>query len=339
VTLQFPAPYFGGKSAVAAEVWARFGAVANFVEPLCGSCAVLLARPDPPGVETVNDLDGFLVNFLRAVASDPTEVAHHADWPVSELDLQARHAYLVKRTPWLVERLGGDPAWCDPKLAGWWVWGACAWIGSGWCSGTGPWTESGGMLVLRDELGNPGRGINRQLPHVGDPGRGVNRKLPHVGDPGRGRRGLSPQGEAVCAWLEEIQARLRLVRITCGDWRRVVTPVVTTRHGLTGVFLDPPYTEGAVQYSAAGQSVGIATDVAEWCRENGDKPLLRIALCGHDGEHELPGWAVHRWKARGGYGNAGGEDADDNRHREVVWFSPRCLGAKQRGLFDAPAGA
>ena len=33
------------------------------------------------------------------------------------------------------------------------------------------------------------------------------------------------------------------------------------------------------------------------------------------------------------------EDADDNRHREVVWFSPACLGAAQPSLFDAPGGA
>lgn len=206
-SLVFPAPYFGGKRDAAAAVWERFGDVPNYVDGFCGSCAVPLARPHPPGIETVNDLDGFLVNALRAIAADPAEVAHYTDWPVSELDTQARHAYLVKRIPWLVDRLGGDPSWCDPKLAGWWIWGACAWIGSEWCSGRGPWVERDGVLVNRNQLphlGDPGRGVNRQLPHLGTGGAGVNRKLPHLGN---GRRGLSDQGEAVCAWLEELQAR------------------------------------------------------------------------------------------------------------------------------------
>ncbi len=44
-SLTAPFPYFGGKASVAGEVWRRFGDVDNYVEPFCGSCAVLLARP------------------------------------------------------------------------------------------------------------------------------------------------------------------------------------------------------------------------------------------------------------------------------------------------------
>ena len=40
-----PMPYFGGKSAVAAQVWDMFGSGANYVEPFFGSGAVLLGRP------------------------------------------------------------------------------------------------------------------------------------------------------------------------------------------------------------------------------------------------------------------------------------------------------
>jgi hypothetical protein len=46
--LKSPFPYFGGKSRVAAEVLRRFGDVKTYVEPFCGSCAVLLARPGGP---------------------------------------------------------------------------------------------------------------------------------------------------------------------------------------------------------------------------------------------------------------------------------------------------
>ena len=87
--LKAPFPYFGGKSAVAAEVWRRFGNVKNYVEPFFGSGAVLLGRPHwrPDGprlVETVNDADGLLVNFWRAVQRAPDAVALHADTPASE---------------------------------------------------------------------------------------------------------------------------------------------------------------------------------------------------------------------------------------------------------------
>lgn len=327
-------PWFGSKKDVAAEIWARFGDVPNFVDPCCGSCAVPLLRPHPARTMTLNDADGFLVNFFRAVEADPESVAHEADWPVSELDLTARHAYLVKRIPWLVERLEGDSGWHDARLAGWWLWGLCAWIGAGWCSGTGPWAEEGGRIVnIRPHLGNAGRGIKRKLPHLGNAGRGINRKLPHLGYAGTGvHRPTSDRLEAIRATLTAAQAALRGARIACGDWRRVLTPAVTEWHGLTGIVLDPPYLTGEMSYAGGG---AIAEEVGTWARENGENHLLRIALCGHEGDYDLPGWNFFRWKARGGYGNAGGEDADDNRHREAIWFSPHCLGARQASLFEA----
>ena len=48
--------------------------------------------------------------------------------------------------------------------------------------------------------------------------------------------------------------------------------------------------------------------------------MLRIALCGHDGEHnelEAMGWTVETWDKAGGY-----QGADD---RERIWFSLGCL--------------
>src|SRR6185369_15826213 len=90
--LKAPFPWFGGKSRVADLVWSRFGDdVPNYVEPFAGSLAVLLAREGRPKTETVNDKDAFLSNFWRALQTDPEQVAYHADWPVSECDLLARH--------------------------------------------------------------------------------------------------------------------------------------------------------------------------------------------------------------------------------------------------------
>ncbi len=82
--LSAPFPWFGGKRKVAAEVWRRFGRVDNFVEPFFGSGAVLLGRPTPVvGNETVNDLDGYVANFWRAIKLSPEATAEWADNPVN----------------------------------------------------------------------------------------------------------------------------------------------------------------------------------------------------------------------------------------------------------------
>jgi hypothetical protein len=136
VTLRAPFPWFGGKSRVSHLVWERFGDVRNYVEPFAGSLAVLLGRPFEARVETVNDANAYLANFWRALAgenADPDAVAYYADWPVNEADLHARHRWLVETAKERAERVMTDPGYFDPKVAGWWVWGQCLWIGSGWC--------------------------------------------------------------------------------------------------------------------------------------------------------------------------------------------------------------
>ena len=156
--LDAPFPWFGGKRRVAADVWAAFGDVKNYVEPFFGSGAVLLGRPSAPHIETVNDADGLIANFWRSIKLSPAETAEWADNPVNENDLHARHAWLVGALADLVPRLEGNPDFHDPKIAGWWVWGICCWIGGEFCSGKGPWSVVDGKLV---RLGN-GRGVMRQ---------------------------------------------------------------------------------------------------------------------------------------------------------------------------------
>lgn len=179
--LKSPFPYFGGKSRVADLVWSRLGNVDNFVEPFAGSLAVLLRRGKTGRIETVNDVNHYIVNFWRAVKSDPEAVAEFADHPVCEADLHARHRYLV-----LGDRVGKfrtmietDPDYFDPKFAGWWVWGQCCWIGGGWCDETGR-RNDGSSQQRRPLLGQMRHGITslgEQLPDLsgdgGAFGRGV----------------------------------------------------------------------------------------------------------------------------------------------------------------------
>jgi hypothetical protein len=330
-------------------VWQALGDPENYVEPFAGSAAMLLGRPKPGKVETINDADGFVANFWRAVSRDADSVAQYADWPVNEADLLARHSWLVRQAPALLDRLHGDPEWFDPKVAGWWCWGACNWIASGWCSGEGPWIHDGETIVdsrKLPHLGNAGQGINRQLPHLGNAGQGINRQLPHLGDAGKGiNRKLPHLGDAgrsefIREWFGLLMDRLRDVRVAVGDWRRVVSDSVTFRHGLTGIFMDPPYTKGAMDYSAGGVGGGIANDVRQWCADRGYDPRLRIVLCGHAGEHDglaALGWSTRKWTARKGYALT--DEAKANSAGETIWCSPHCVPETgQAGLlFDMSA--
>ena len=270
-------------------------------------------------------------------------VAEAACWPVNECDLHAKHLWLVNNLPKLAPRLMADPDYCEPRTAGWWAWGACLWIGSCWCDGSGSWgaaPDADGVMAFTN--GNGGTGVNRKLPHLGDGGTGVSRQLPHLGGGGTGvSRKLPPIGHAapvtpgnhpdrlewLQAWFRQIQARLADVRVCCGDWERICSVGSMTRNGICAVVMDPPYSTTEAVY--AHDSSTVSTEVREWCKANGGNPQLRIALCGHESEHgelEKQGWTVETWDKAGGY--------QGNDDRERIWFSPHCKhDGKQMDLF------
>lgn len=313
MSLSAPFPWFGGKSRAAHLVWAALGDVHGYVEPFAGSLAVLLARQNVRGVETVNDRDAYLANFWRAVQHDPDAVAHHADWPVSEVDLSARHLWLVNEGRGILGRMAADPDAYDAKIAGWWVWGLCSWIGSGWCSGDGPWVR-----------GDDGTLVNRKIPHLGDAGRGVNRQIPHLSNAGQGIHGTGSTLE----WMRALSMRLRGVRVACGDWSRVLGPsVLRAGGGKCGVLLDPPYVTGEDLYAEAGD--GVCHEVFRWAEEHGDDSSLRIVVCGYEGDWSPPaGWKTVPWKAKRAF------NSKNDGSRERLWCSPACLTVEpaQRGL-------
>lgn len=395
--LRAPFPWFGGKSRASALVWRGFGDVANYVEPFAGSLAVLLARPSEPGIETVNDRDAWVSNFWRALQASPEEVARFADWPVNEADLHARHRWLVAQTDF-VERMKRDPDYYDAKIAGWWVWGICQWIGSGWCTidegenGKRPAIANKGSGVhsrfvdwsarpasnpmgvngkrvrdlsnsseweKRPELKKGGRGVHRislkkQLPSLsgsrGAAGHGVHAsglpaKMPRSAGTGTGvhrkmlkaDRGTASrlQTPALYEWMDALAARLRRVRVCCGDWKRVLGRSSTECIGVTGIFLAPPYSAEAGRAPSlyAHDDLEIAHEVREWALEHGDNPKLRICLAGYEGEHDMPPtWESVAWKANGGYAAAAGND--ENAKKERLWFSPACADvARQLDFF------
>lgn len=348
--LKAPFPYFGGKSRVTDIVWRAFGPeVNNYVEPFCGSLAMLLGRPGGAGkIETVNDAACAIANFWRAITAEPTAVAKWCDRPVNECDMHAIHVWLVGRLSEIQEQLRTDPDFFDAQVAGWWVWGACIWIGGGWCGGvkrglprpnlnTGQGVQAG-TIAQRPQLSHD-NGV-----HAYSPGRrptviptGVH--LPSVGND-RGINGVA--APPTLDWFSLLAERLRRVRVCCGDWSRIVTPSVLGKGKNVGgrrpcaVFLDPPYAHDIRDpYLYNEDDPAVSAQVREWAIANGDDPELRIALCGFDGEHEMPPtWREHKWIGARGYSAAG----NPNRERERIWFSPHCLPLEQQaGLFGSVA--
>ena len=129
--------------------------------------------------------------------------------------------------------------------------------------------------------------------------------------------------------MQALAERFRRVRVCCGDWTRVMGPSVTFKNGLTGVFLDPPYSAGAGRNNDLYRvdSGTLAHNVREWALANGDNPLLRIAICGYEGEHVMPdSWECLVGKTAGGYEvQRKVARIIKNSERERIWFSPGCL--------------
>lgn len=362
-----PFPWFGGKSKAAPAVWAALGDVEHYVEPFAGGLGVLLNRPHPCNrpyhSETVNDLDGFIVNAWRAIAADPDAVAEAASWPVTEADKTARQIALLRwRDEGAAEKLAGSADWYDAKMAGWWLWAVAVQIGA--FDGRGAWTvcretgrimkmpcerSSSGVARDRPQIMNNGHGVNdarirepgvaRNRPEISTGGRGVNG--PQLREPGVAR---DTHGREVTEddfhpmtmpklrlWMRLLCARMRHVRIVNGQWHRVCTQgalrTLSVRTGGTcGVFLDPPYTEEVRAMGLyAAESGDVAHDVREWCKRMGNESWLRIVLAGLDSEHDE--LLAHGWRKIEWYEHdsmlAGG--ISKRGHLERLWLSPHCL--------------
>ena len=294
-----PYKWFGGKRRIAADVWARLGKTHTYIKPFFGGGAVFLACPYKINAGFLNDLDGYICNFWRAVTAEPDALAEAFERPTCEPDLIAWNNRLVADRAAFTDRLKADPDYYDLRVAHWWARGVWAAIGSEWLRGNRK------SLAPSSSLG----------PLI-------------KSDPDARRE-----------WLRALADKMQFLSVGCGDWKRAVTPsrlfngLQAAPHALSAIFLDPPYQADECNMSYASSEDDIFDEVWEWAMKAGEDTRLRIALCGYDdGRKPAPGWDVQEWSAGTGFSNRG-ENMGKNRHRERVWYSPGCLPPPQPGLF------
>jgi len=302
-------PYFGGKTLIADKVWSYLGDVKQYIEPFFGSGAVLLKRP-PTQIaqiyEIVNDKDGFVANVWRSIEFSPDETAKWCDWPINHADLCARRKTLISNETRLIDSLQNDDMWHDPKMAGYWIWAASCWIGTG--------------------LTRP-----NAIPHL-TRSNGIHSQIPYLDS----RRKILEPSTNVYDWINTLSARLRNVKVVCGDWSRVCGGNWQAYNKPVGMFFDPPYmTAGRDEKIYHHDSMTVGGEVEKWCLDRGDNPDYRIVIAGYDDEYSTllaNGWSVYAWSASGGYSNNNSR-GNINRHRERLFVSPYCIGSKKEDLF------
>lgn len=285
-----PYTWFGGKKLISDAVWERFDEINNYIEPFLGGGAVLLGRPGgAQGHETVNDLDGQLVNFWRAVRSDAHKLADLSCDLSAEINLLANGRILYE-TRDLVSQLLECPKFYDSKLAAEWYHGQRLTIGPGW------------SLKARQGQNMP-RAI--RIPTVDE----TYRRLLTLKNRIRYVRILC--GE----WDRSLKSKTNLYR---GGLTGVFLdpPYLPETGRATGL------------YHADTASNNVAVSVRRWALKHGDDPRMRIAVCGYVGEHDRffpETWSRYRWQASGGYSNMGNAGGRERAKLECVWFSPHCI--------------
>ena len=285
-----PFKWFGSKRRVADEVWRRFGNVKAYVEPFFGSGAVLLARPEDHGIrrEVVCDINCFVANFFRSMKYAPNEVYEHSLNHNNHVDLVAWRWWCMRRKDEVYRNMTDDPEWHDAKLAGKWVW--CV-------------RNSIGNAVFRDSKQNG---------------------MPYLTSTGKTK--VEPMSKE---YIMQLSQRLHSVAVVCGGWTQCLSDTVLGRNcGDVGIFFDPPYNDNQSDKSVYGLSDhSVAEDVIKWCLEPRNCNL-KMAVCGYVGDSNdvlnNAGWSAFRWKNNGGYANQRKKGVNENKHNEIIYFSPAC---------------
>jgi len=310
--------WFGAKARVASVVWTRLGDVDHYVEPFFGSGAVYFLAPKKHKKATINDVDCYIVNFFRTLKNEPFRLAKEVMYcSVAQAEMRARHYELTAKRSLITSKIQGDPEYYNLKYAAWWVYTLSAWIAGHFTENKGVWTSINGFWCF-DDKGIGEYHVYNQAPQL------------------TSRNGIvkyfneSYIENVIDIYKMMLDYRDMLVpaRIICSDWKDAVRDAILRNDKSVGIFLDPPYDQRLLEEALYIKHGTVSSEVRDWAVENGNK--YRIALCGYEGEHEMPpDWEVYAWTATGGYSNMGGRNT--NRFRERIWFSPQCIKVKEIG--------
>ncbi|GIW83480.1 MAG: hypothetical protein KatS3mg105_5287 [Gemmatales bacterium] len=262
-----PFPWYGGKRKCADYVWRRLGKVNYYVEPFAGGMAVGLACPHWNELtgETYNDADGLLVNCWRSISTFPSVVWANINRPRAEIELRSWARWLretVDRQR-LVERMQVDPTYCDPHLAGIWLWGICA-------------SACGWFVQL-----HRGPSVPADLPT----GILSSSRIDDGHD-----------------WLLALASRLSRAIILCGDWKRVVTPSRLGKAGTVGIFLDPPYAGTEAVYNERYRVTTDVLAWCKNNGAN-PRYRIAVCGFDEYSDLEALGWQAVQWRPGGGFRN------------------------------------
>ncbi|MBF0530562.1 MAG: DNA adenine methylase, partial [Deltaproteobacteria bacterium] len=263
-------------------------------EPFFGSGAVLFMRPHRPKYETINDKDGFISNLFRAIKYNPEAVAEHIDWPINENDLYARNKYLISKKESLREQVEADPEYYDAKIAGWWIWGRCLWIGDDFCLHAfrgRPRLRKSGLLCAQSPIE-----ILRLYQH----------RLINV-------RVISGCWNRICGNTPTIH--------TASPIGIFFDPPYSSRDRHVHYIQDDFNVAKNARDWAIEKGADSRFRIA-FCGYDGEF------------ETPWPeGWLEFKWKTKGGYANRSNKQGKLNKERERIWFSPYCIKPEEK-LFE-----
>lgn len=106
-------PYFGSKEKISRLIFEYSSNILGeppkqIVDPFCGSLGTWLDWPNQP-IFKINDANGYIVNFWRAVKHAPNEIANAIGYPYSIVDLSAQNEAMIRDEANLLASLRADP--------------------------------------------------------------------------------------------------------------------------------------------------------------------------------------------------------------------------------------
>lgn len=329
--------YFGNKQRIAKLVWQLFGNDnIAYAEPFAGSASILLHSPVKHSFEVINDVDCYVANAHRATKYKPHEVIRHLYYTRCEIDLWARHDYLINRKKdFTLDMLREDHTYCNPELAAYWIWGQNLWLGSNFCSDGAltkkPKNDEDILKCKSIKPNNCNVGVlstKAQKPINCNKGVLSTWKQKPVSC---NQGVLSTTKSESISHIEKLRDRVlsvyeRLIDTTilCGDWKRCVTHSYTTSFERCAIFLDPPYPgdNNSDVYDNNSLDGKVFEECKDYFLKNYKNKDMRIILCGQDHFWQDCPSDVKKfyWKRGSGYA----KDKAEVRE-EVLWCSDACL--------------